>query len=87
MQRARFGRVCRPNLVMHGSGRAYSEDRTPQRRPLRRLARPTEVLSVLVAIEFVVLSAVVVLLVPIEVAAPLIPLLLVLVISFQMYRS
>lgn len=51
------------------------------------MATPADVVSVLVALEFVVLSAVVLLLVPLEVAAPLIPLLLVFVVALQMYRS
>lgn len=46
-----------------------------------------EVISVLVALEFVVMSAVVLLLVPLEVALPLIPLLLIFLIALQMYRS
>lgn len=51
------------------------------------MANPVEVISVLVVLEFVVMSAVVLLLVPLEVAAPLVPLLLVFLIALQMYRS
>lgn len=51
------------------------------------MANPAEVISLLVALEFVVLSAVVLLLVPLEVAAPVIPLLLVFLIALQLYRS
>lgn len=51
------------------------------------MANPAEVISVLVALEFVVLSAVVLLLVPLEVAAPVIPLLLVFLVALQLYRS
>lgn len=51
------------------------------------MANPAEVISVLVALEFVVMSAVVLLLVPLEIAAPIIPLLLVFLIALQMYRS
>lgn len=48
---------------------------------------PADIVSVLVALEFVVMSAVVLLLAPLEVAAPLIPLLLVFVIALLRYRS
>lgn len=48
---------------------------------------PVDVISVLVAVEFLVMSAVVLLLVPLDAAAPLIPLLLVFLIALQMYRS
>ncbi|WP_458209338.1 hypothetical protein [Haladaptatus sp. NG-SE-30] len=51
------------------------------------MANPVEAVSVLVALEFVVMSAVVLLLVPFEIAAPLIPLLLVFLIALQLYRS
>ena len=51
------------------------------------MANPVEVISVLLALEFVLLSAVVLLLVPLEVAAPLVPLLLVFLIALRMYRS
>lgn len=51
------------------------------------MATPAEVVSVLVALEFVVMSALVLLLVPFEVAAPLIPLLLVFLIALHLYRS
>ena len=48
---------------------------------------PADVLSVLVALEFVVLSAVILLVVPLEAAAPIIPLLLVFLVALQVYRS
>lgn len=51
------------------------------------MVRPAEIISVLVAVEFVVMSAIVLLLAPLEVAAPLIPLLLVFLIALQLYRS
>jgi hypothetical protein len=51
------------------------------------MAHPAELLSVLVALEFVVMSAVLLLLVPLDVAAPLIPLLLVFLLALQSYRS
>lgn len=46
-----------------------------------------EVVSVLMVLEFVVMSAVVLLLVPLEVAVPLVPLLLVFLIALQFYRN
>lgn len=46
-----------------------------------------DTISVLVALEFVVMAAVVLLLVPLEVAAPLVPLLLVLLVALHLYRS
>lgn len=51
------------------------------------MANPVEVISVLMVLEYVVMSAIVLLLVPLNVAAPLIPLLLVFLIALQMYRS
>jgi hypothetical protein len=51
------------------------------------MGTPAEVVGVVVAIEFVVMSAVVLLVAPFEVAAPLLPLLLVFLIALQMYRS
>ena len=51
------------------------------------MASPAEAISVLVVLEFVVMSAVVLLLVPFEVAAPVVPLLLVFLIALQLYRS
>lgn len=51
------------------------------------MARPSEVVSVLVALEFVVMAVVVLLLVPLEVALPLVPLLLVFLVALQSYRS
>ena len=48
---------------------------------------PTDVISVLVALEFVVMSAVVFLFVPLDVAAPLVPLLLVFLVALHLYRS
>lgn len=48
---------------------------------------PAESVSLLVALEFVVLSAILLLLVPLEVAAPLVPLLLVFLVALQLYRS
>lgn len=51
------------------------------------MADPAEVVGVLVALEFVVTSALVLLLVPLHVAAPLVPLLLVFLIALHAYRS
>lgn len=51
------------------------------------MAAPAEAISVLLALEFVVMSAIVLLLVPLEAAAPLIPLLLVFLIALHLYRS
>lgn len=50
------------------------------------MASPADAISVMVAVEFVVLSAIVLFLVPFDVAAPLIPLLLVFLIALQVYR-
>ncbi|WP_169794673.1 hypothetical protein [Haloprofundus marisrubri] len=51
------------------------------------MADPAEVVSVLVVVEFVVLTSVVLLLFPLEVAAPAVPLLLVFVVALYLYRS
>ncbi|MFC6989116.1 hypothetical protein ACFQJD_11100 [Haloplanus sp. GCM10025708] len=51
------------------------------------MATRFEVLSVLVALEFVVMSAVVLLLLPLEVAAPLVPLVLVFSVALLVSRS
>lgn len=51
------------------------------------MADPFEVISVFVALEFVVTSAIVLLLVPLDVALPVIPLLLVFLLALQSYRS
>lgn len=51
------------------------------------MADPADVVSVLVALEFVVVSVVVLLLVPLDVAAPLVPLLLVFLLALHTYRS
>ncbi|GAA0248966.1 hypothetical protein GCM10009000_076430 [Halobacterium noricense] len=52
-----------------------------------KMANPIEVVSVLIALEFVVMSVVLLVVVPLEVAAPIIPLLLVFLIALQLYRS
>jgi hypothetical protein len=46
-----------------------------------------EPLGVLVALEFVVVAGVVLLLVPFEAAAPLVPLVLVFLVALYLYRS
>ncbi|WP_435066752.1 hypothetical protein [Haloplanus sp. C73] len=46
-----------------------------------------DALSILVALEFVVLAAFVVVVAPFEVAAPLVPLLLVFLVAILLYRS
>lgn len=51
------------------------------------MADPAEVISVLVALGFGATSAVVLLLVPLDVAASLIPLLLVFLIALYLYFS
>lgn len=51
------------------------------------MVRKFEAISVLVALEFVVLATVVLLLVPLEAAAPLVPLLLVFLIALHRYWS
>ena len=50
------------------------------------MTEPAELISVLVALEFVVVASVVLLLVPFEVAAPLVPLLLVFLVGLELYR-
>jgi hypothetical protein len=51
------------------------------------MADPLEVISLLMVVEFVVMAAVVLLLVPLDVAAPIIPLLLVFLVALGRYRS
>jgi hypothetical protein len=51
------------------------------------MADPAEAISVLVAVEFVGMTLALLLLVPFEVAAPLVPLGLCLLIALQLYRS
>lgn len=51
------------------------------------MANPAEVVSILVVFEFAVMSAIVLLLVPLDVAAPLVPLLLVFSVALHLYRS
>jgi hypothetical protein len=51
------------------------------------MADPTEVVSVLVALEFVVMSLVVLLVVPLEAALPILPLLLVFLVALHGYLS
>jgi hypothetical protein len=53
----------------------------------RQVTPPTDVVSVLVALEFVVMAALLLLLVPLDVAAPLLPLALVFVLALLAYRS
>lgn len=48
---------------------------------------PAEAVSVLVVLEFVVMAGAVLLLVPPEVAAPLVPLLLLFLVALHLYRS
>ncbi|WP_251342873.1 hypothetical protein [Haloplanus halophilus] len=48
---------------------------------------PADVGGVLVAVEFVVTAGLVLLLVPLEAAAPLVPLLLVFLLALHAYRS
>jgi len=51
------------------------------------MTRRWETLSVLVALEFVVVAGLLLLLVPFEVAAPVVPLFLVLLVALHLYRS
>ena len=51
------------------------------------MANPAEAISVLVVVESIVMASVVLLLVPLEAAAPLIPLLLLFLVALQLYRS
>jgi hypothetical protein len=51
------------------------------------MARPFDVLSVLVALEFVVVAAVVFLLVPMDAALAVVPLFLVFAVALLRYRS
>lgn len=51
------------------------------------MVNPAEVISVLMVLEFVVMALVVLLLVPLDVAAPLIPLLLAFLIALQISHS
>lgn len=48
---------------------------------------PPDTLSLVVALQFVVMASLVLLVAPFEVAAPLVPLLLVLLIAILLYRS
>jgi hypothetical protein len=51
------------------------------------MTSPVNAISVIVALEFVLMSVILLLLVPLEVAAPIIPLLLVFLIALKLYRS
>lgn len=51
------------------------------------MADRMEIISVLIAVEFVLMAAVVLVLVPIEAAAPLFPLALVFTVALYMYLS
>ena len=48
---------------------------------------PTDALSLLVAVEFVAMASFVLLVAPLEVAAPLVPLLLVFLVAIHLSRS
>lgn len=48
---------------------------------------PLELVSLFVIVEFVVMAGMVLLLVPLEVAAPIVPLLLVFLVALHAYRS
>lgn len=48
---------------------------------------PTEAISLLVVVEFVVMSSILLLLVPLDVAAPLVPLLSVFLVALHLFRS
>lgn len=66
------------------SGRTFKRPHSEQ---FAGMADRTTALSVLIALEFVVVSAVVFLLVPFEVAVPLVPLSLVFLLALLKYRS
>jgi hypothetical protein len=51
------------------------------------MPHPADTLGHLVAVEFVVMAAFVLLVAPLEVAAPLVPLLLAFLIAIHLYRS
>ncbi len=51
------------------------------------MAPPAETVSVLMALEYVVMASIVLLLVPLSVAVPLVPLLLIFAIALYLYRS
>ena len=51
------------------------------------MADPAEVVSVLVVVEFVVLASILLLTVPFEVAAPVLPLLAFFLVVLHLYRS
>lgn len=53
----------------------------------RDMTDPTEAISLLVVVEFVVMSSIVLLLVPLDVAAPLVPLLSVFLVALHLFRS
>ena len=65
----------------------HCTDGTPSYGVIETMARPSEAVSVLVALEFVIMSALVLLLAPLEVALPLVPLMLVFLVALQSYRS
>lgn len=48
---------------------------------------PAEAIGLLVVVEFVAMAAILLLLVPLEVAAPVVPLLLFFVVVLHLYRS
>jgi hypothetical protein len=48
---------------------------------------PTDTISLLVAVEFVVMATILLLLVPLDVAAPVVPLLPVFLLALHRYRS
>jgi hypothetical protein len=48
---------------------------------------PADALSLLVAVEFLVMAGLVLLVTPLHVAAPVIPILLVFLIAIHLYRS
>lgn len=51
------------------------------------MVNPAELVSVLIVLEFVVMASIVLVLVPFEVAAPLLPLLLFLLVVLHVYSS
>jgi hypothetical protein len=51
------------------------------------MASPADVISVLVVLEFVAMAAVVLVLFPFDVVAPVVPLLVVFLVALLLYRS
>jgi len=87
MRKTALGALFPRKLLRHD---AWSGDATPKRYPSRTsptMPSPTDALSLLVAVEFVAMASFVLLVAPLEVAAPLVPLLLVFLVAIHLSRS